>query len=195
MRMLISATLALTPLAAPTSAQVVQGVSQTTPEGTTTTVFTISPQTGVSGTDYVKLSADALNYKIAAAALASTKAQRDDVKALARQTLEDGSTQQKSLDAALSNADRKITRPSETLSSERKANLDLLRKAPRSGFDNLYLSQQADAAPAIWALQKGYATDGTDTSLRQVAASAVPPIEREYATVRSLMPAGLAQSR
>ena len=130
-------------------AQVVQGISQTSPSGQITTVFTITPTTGMAATDYVKQSADAFGYEAAAASLAMSRAQRDDVKAFARQVADHAATGQKTLLAALSNSDRKISRPSDALSSERKADLELLRRAPRSGFDTLYLSQHVSRAPAI----------------------------------------------
>lgn len=195
MRLLIPAALLAIGLAVPGGTQIVQGVSQTTASGDTTTVFTIAPASGTAATDYVKGSADALNYQMAAATLATSRAQRDDVKAFARQALDHATTQQKSLMAALSNADRKIARPSTELSSARKADLELLRRAPRAGFDNLYLTQQTDRAPAIWAMQKGYSLDGTDQPLRQVATAAVPQIEQDYGNARALTPAGLDASR
>lgn len=187
MRVLVFIALAPTALAVSANAKTVLGVSQATPEGST-----ISPQAGLSATNQVKLRADASNEMIGTANLASAKAQRGDVEALARQAPDDATTQQRSLAATLSNTDRKITRPAETLSSQRNANLVLLRKVP--GFGSLYQTQQADGAPTIRALRKVYATGGTDRSLPRAAASAIPSIEREFATVRSLMPAGLAQS-
>lgn len=195
MRFIISAALLILGSGGAGYAQVVQGISQTTASGDTTTVFTIAPTAGIAATDYVKLSADALNYEIAAATLATTRAQRDDVKAFAGQALAHATAQQKSLLAALSNDDRKITRPTIALSSARKADIDLLRHAPRSSFDNLYLTQQTDRAPAIWATQKGYSLDGTDLTLRQVALVGVPSIEQDYGSARSLTPAGLDASR
>jgi hypothetical protein len=39
-----------------------------------------------------------------------------------------------------------------------------------------------------WALEKGYATDGDDASLRRVAASAVPIVEEHLAMLKALQP-------
>ncbi len=181
--------------AAPVAAQSVTGVSTTDQAGVTTTAFTVTPQSNVSASDYVKWSADALNYRIAASTLALRKAQRDDVKAFARADLEAAKTQQDALYAALSNKDRKIAKPSNALSSTSAASIELLKKAPPSSFDSLYLTQQADAAPSAWAIQKGYADDGADPVLRQVATTYVPSIEREYTSAKGLMPASLATVR
>lgn len=181
----------LTTIAVPAVAQTGYAVEKT-PDGTvTTTVFSVAPQTRLAAADYVKLTADALNYQIAADRLALTKAQRDDVKGYARASLAEAERQQGALYASLSNADRKIAKPSTRLSSQRQAALDLLKKAPRSAFDTLYLQQAAEAAPTLWALNKGYATDGSDPALRQVALTSVPTIEQRYTGAKGLLPAAV----
>jgi putative membrane protein len=182
-------------VAAPALAQTVSGVSTTDATGTTTTVFTVSPQTNVAAADYVKWSADALNYRIAASTLALRKAQRDDVKAFARADLDFAKRQQGALFAALSNKDRKIAKPSTSLSTKNSASIELLKKAPASAFDNLYLTQIVDASPTVWALQKGYADDGSDPTLRQVATTTVPMVEQGYTAAKGLMPAALSTNR
>lgn len=180
-------------LAAPAAAQTGYSVANA-PDGTvTTTVFSVAPRTQLSAADYVKLSADALTYRIAADKLAVSKSQRDDVRGFARASLAEGERQQGALYASLSNADRKIAKPSTRLSSQRQASLDLLKKAPRGSFDTLYLQQATDAAPAMWALAKGYADDGTDPVLRQVAATYFPVIERRYTGAKGLMPSAFSR--
>lgn len=176
--------------AAPAQTQYVAATSS--PDGTTT-IFTVTPQVRLAAADYVKLNADALNYRIAADRLAATRAQRDDVKNFARASLDAAQRQQGTLMASLSNADRKIARPSTKLSSARQASLDLLRKAPRGSFDTLYLQQVTDDAPSVWALNKGYALDGADQPLRNVAAATVPSIEAGYTAAKNLLPAGVVQ--
>ena len=160
--------------------------------GESTTVFTIQPQGQVSASDYVKMSADALNYRIAASTLALTKAERKDVKGFAKADLDAAKRDRSALMAALTNKDRRIARPSMTLSSERAASIELLRKSNRGSFDNLYLTQMTDAAPTMWALQKGYAMNGTDPALKQVATIVAPTIETGYTVVKGLTPAALA---
>ena len=65
--------------------------------------------------------------------------------------------------------------------------VDQLNNTPRgSSFDNLYLTQQLQAHQQAWALQKGYAVDGDDVALRQVASAAVPAVERHLSMVKSL---------
>jgi putative membrane protein len=133
--------------------------------------------TDTSATDYVKLAADGDNYEIQSSTLALNRSRRSDVKTMARQMITDHTQTTKSLMAALSNSDRKITPPSMMLSSDSMAKIQLLREAPRASFDSLYLQQQVQAHQMAWSLHKGYATAGTDPALKQVAATAVPIVE------------------
>jgi putative membrane protein len=153
---------------------------------------TMSPQTGLSAQDYVKLAADSDMYEIQSSRLANSKSQRKDVKDFAKQIITDHMMTSKALMAGLRNKDRTIARPSMKLSSEKAAMIELLRKAPRDQFDNLYLQQQATAHQQAWAIHKGYATDGTDPTLKQIASTAVPVIERHLTHVQQLVPAGMA---
>jgi len=100
----------------------------------------------------------------------------------------------KSLMAALSNADRKITPPSMTLSAANIAKVQLLKKAPKASFDNLYLQQQMQTHQMAWSLHKGYATDGTDPALKQVASTAVPIVEMHLQHLKSLSASSMAGS-
>jgi putative membrane protein len=161
---------------------------------TTPPTATMTPQTGLSAQDYVKLAADADMYEIQSSRLANTKAQRKDVKDFSKQVVADHMMTSKALMAGLRNKDRTITRPANKLSADKAAMIELLRKAPRDQFDNLYLQQQAQAHQQAWAIHKGYATDGTDPTLKQIASTAVPVIERHLTHVQQLLPAGLANT-
>lgn len=191
MRYALITALAATLVSPEAMAQTVSGVAHTNAAGETTTVFSVQPRTQVSASDYVKMTADALNYRIAAATLAARKAERADVKAYAKADMVAAKRDRDALFAALSNKDRKITRPPLALSSQNAASLELLKKSS-SSFDNLYLTQMAEAAPTMWALQKGYATTGSDPALKQVASLAVPTIESGYTTAKGLTPAAVA---
>ncbi len=184
----IASALALA-VALPAAAQ-----TSTTAGSMTSPAASMSPQTGLSAQDYVKLAADSDMYEIQSSRLANTKAQRKDVQDFAKQVVADHMTTSKALMAGLRNKDRTITRPSTKLSAEKAAMIDLLRKAPRDQFDNLYLQQQAQAHQQAWAIHKGYATDGTDPTLKQIASTAVPVIERHLTHVQQLVPAGLANT-
>ena len=96
----------------------------------------------------------------------------------------------RSLNGALDNAQPKITKPSDQLSSDKQAMIDQLNNTPRgSAPDNLFLTQQLQAHQQAWALQKGYAVDGDDAALRQVASTAVPTVESHLAIMKQLQAA------
>jgi len=153
----------------------------------------VAPLTGISATDYVKMAADSDMYEVQASKIALMRSQRDDVKGYAKEMIADHTQTTKSLMAALKNGDRTIARPSTKLSADNAAKIALLKKAPKASFDDMYLQQQVAAHQTAWALNKGYATDGTDVALKQVAATAVPVIERHLGHAQQMVPAGLAQ--
>ncbi len=91
--------------------------------------------------------------------------------------------------AALKNDDRTIAKPSTRLSAQNAAKIALLKRAPKGSFDQLYLQQQLESHQTAWALHKGFATDGADASLRQVASTAVPIVERHVLHAKQMAPA------
>ena len=150
-----------------------------------------TPIAGQNEPAFVMAASDANLYQIKAAQLAVTKAQRDDVKAYAKRVQTEAQIAQKALMAALRNDQRTIKAPSSSLSSDRAALVKLLQKTPRGSFDNLYLSQSAQVLQAAWAINKGYAQDGTDPALKQVAGNAVPTLEQELTNGKALLPSAL----
>ncbi|WP_254913801.1 DUF4142 domain-containing protein [Sphingobium sp. Z007] len=150
-----------------------------------------TPIAGQNEPAFVMAASDANLYQIKAAQFAVTKAQRDDVKAFAKCVQTEAQIAQKALMAALRNDQRTIKAPSSSLSSDRAALVKLLQKTPRGSFDNLYLSQSAQVLQAAWAINKGYAQDGTDPALKQVAGTAVPTLEQELTNGKALLPSAL----
>ncbi|RZI60163.1 MAG: DUF4142 domain-containing protein [Zymomonas sp.] len=146
-----------------------------------------SPMMGVSATDYVKMAADGDMYEIASSKLAVTKTKNEGLKGFAREMITDHMQTTKTLMAALKNGDRTIAPPSKAMSAENAANVALLKKAPKGNFDQLYMQQQLAAHQKAWSLHKGYATDGTDATLKQIAATAVPVIEKHIAHLKGMM--------
>jgi putative membrane protein len=152
----------------------------------------VSPLVGTSATDYVKMAADSDMFEIQSSKMAMMRSKRADVKSYAKQMIADHTMTSKALMAGLKNNDRTIARPSTKLSAENAAKLALLKKAPKASFDDLYLQQQVAAHQTAWALHKGYATDGTDATLKQIASTAVPVIERHLGHAQQMVPAGMA---
>lgn len=148
----------------------------------------VSPLTGTSATDYVKLAADGDNYEVQSSKIALSKSKSPAIKGFAKQMISDHMTTTKSLTAALTNPDRKIATPSMMLSSDNASKIALLKKTPKKAFDQIYLQQQMQAHQSAWALHKGYATDGTDPALKQVASTALPIVEGHLSMLKGMMP-------
>ncbi len=187
-RLMLAGTAALLGLSAPVMAQM---ATETTGMATSADIG-VSPMGPMAAGDFVTQVAASDQYEIQASRLAATKSSRADVKAYAKMMVSQHMATSKSLMAALRNNERTIARPSNKLNSEQAANLSLLKKAPKASFDNLYLTQQLQAHQQAWALQKGYALNGTDPALKQVAATAVPMIEQHYQQAKALAPAAIA---
>ena len=151
----------------------------------------VSPLSGTSATDYVKMAADADMYEIASSKVALRKTKNPAIKSMASELITDHTTTSKALMGALVNKDRTITRPSMTMSADNDNKVALLKKTPKKSFDDIYLRQQLQAHQTAWALHKGYATEGTDATLQQVAASAVPVVEKHLAALKPMVPAGM----
>ena len=173
------------------SGALAQAVSPTNTGSMSSMDTGMTPIAGQNEPAFVMAASDANLYQIKAAQLAVTKAQRDDVKAYAKRVQTEAQIAQKALMAALRNDQRTIKAPSSSLSSDRAALVKLLQKTPRGSFDNLYLSQSAQVLQAAWAINKGYAQDGTDPALKQVAGTAVPTLEQELTNGKALLPSAL----
>ena len=151
----------------------------------------VSPITGQSATDYVTASTDGDLYEIASSRLALSKTKNPNIKSFARQMISDHTTSAKSVDAALVNSDRKITKPSPKMSNANASKIELLKKAPKGSFDQLYMQQQEQAHQVAWSIQKGYVLNGSDPALRQVASTTLPVIERHIVSLKGSHTGGM----
>ena len=61
-----------------------------------------------------------------------------------------------------------------------------LRRTSNSHFDRLFLRQQLRVHEMMLALHRNYAANGDAPALREMAAAAVPTIERHLAELRPL---------
>lgn len=148
----------------------------------------MQPMAAMPAADYVKLAADGDMYEIASSKLALTKSRNPQVRSYAQQMITDHTGTTRTLMAALKNPDRTIARPSMRPSADTAAKLALLRRAPKDSFDTLYMQQQMQSHQMAWSLDKGYATNGTDAALKQVASTAVPIVESHLTQMKGMMP-------
>ncbi len=144
----------------------------------------VSPLTGTPSQNYVAWAADSDMYEIQSSKLALSKAKNQATKDFAREMIADHMQTTKSLMAALPKTQPKVAKPPKALSEPNAAKIAALKSASSDTFDQLYMQQQADAHKTAWALHKGYATDGQDAALRQVATTAVPIIEKHLMHVQ-----------
>ncbi len=147
----------------------------------------VQPLTGVSSADYVAQAAASDMFEIQSAKVAEGKSKQKNIREFASGMIKDHTKTSATLAAALDNAQRKIAKPSPTLPTDKQAMIDQLKATPRgAAFDQLYVSQQLQSHQQAWALHKGYATDGDDAALRQVAAGAVPVVESHLVELKGL---------
>lgn len=149
-----------------------------------------APMTGTPSKNYVAWAADSDKYEIQSSRIALSKAKNDATKDFAREMIADHTATTKALMAALPKTEPKMKRPSTKLSEPNAARIAALKEADADNFDALYMQQQAEAHKAAWSLHKGYADDGQDPALKQVAMTAVPVIEKHLAHVQAA-PAGM----
>lgn len=152
----------------------------------------VAPIHGLDGPAFSAAASDANQFQIAASRLSLTRSQRSDVRDYARRMISEAQTSQQTLRASLNNDQRRIARPTTRLSAERASMLKMLRSTPRGSFDNLYLTQSARVQQGNWATYKGYAEDGADQSLKQVAGNGVPIIEQQLQQGDALLPSALS---
>lgn len=140
-----------------------------------------APMMGTPSANYAAWAADSDMYEIQSSKLALTKSRSDATKAFAREMIADHTTTTKALMAALPKTEPKVAKPPKKLSAPSADKIAALKAASADEFDGLYMQQQADSHRAAWSLHKGYSQDGADPALKQVAASAVPIVEKHVA--------------
>lgn len=150
----------------------------------TATQVGAAPMTGTPSQSYVAWAADSDMYEIQSSKLALAKAKNPATKDFAREMIADHTQTTRSLMAALPRTEPKVAKPPKALSEPNAAKIAALKDASPDAFDALYMQQQAEAHKAAWSLHQGYATDGQDAALRQVATTAVPVIEKHLAHVQ-----------
>jgi putative membrane protein len=146
----------------------------------------VQPMTGTSSQNYVAWAADSDMYEMQSSKLALAKAKSKATKDFAREMIADHMKTTRSLMAALPKTEPRIAKPGKMLSEPNAAKIAALKDAPADSFDALYMQQQAEAHKTAYALHKGYAMDGQDPALRQVATSAVPIIEKHMAHLQGM---------
>lgn len=134
---------------------------------------------------YVPAAAISDMFEIQSSKLASEKSQSAGVKDFARMLIADHTASTAKLKAALKSTNLQITPPT-ALDARRKGMIDNLKAASAADFDKVYLDQQTAAHREALTLHSGYAEDGENPALKQVASGLVPTIQKHLDTVQKL---------
>lgn len=122
-------------------------------------------------------------YEIEAGKIAQEKAQSADVKAFGQQMVTDHTAMLNEMKPVITQAG--FTPPAE-LDERRKGLLDNLRAASGAEFDQVYLDQQEAAHEEALTLMRGYAENGDNAALKDLAAKGAPKIEAHLQKVNQL---------
>lgn len=124
-------------------------------------------------------------YEIESSRMALEKAGSPEVKTFAQQMITDHTATTNQLKAALAEGNMKRTVP--TAPDERhQTMLDALKGLSGAEFDKAYLEQQATAHQEALVLHGGYAKNGENDALRELAAETTPVIQHHANTVKTL---------
>ena len=143
----------------------------------------MTPMPGLTDIDYIRLAADSDMYEIKSSELALKKSKNPEVRAFAQQMIDDHTKTTDALMAAIANSGGHLPKPPMKLSSETGTMLAQLQAASTPTFDATYLNQQTKAHRMAWSVHKGYADNGADPALKQVAMTAVPIVESHLSHV------------
>lgn len=154
--------------------------SATTEQAEGETNMVPAAQPAMASADYVTAAAISDMYEIESSRLAQEKGQSDQVKAHARQMIEDHTRTSDALKAAVADLGTGVQLPT-SLDARHQQMIDDLRAAEGEAFDRLYMEQQRMAHEAAHRLHSGFAQGGDNPALQQVAQQAVPIIERHRA--------------
>lgn len=122
-------------------------------------------------------------FEIESSKLAQQKAQSDEVKEYAAMMIRDHTQSTANLKKAASAVD--VT-PAPALTPEQQANLETLRSASGTGFDDAYKTQQVAAHEKTLAALQAYAANGSAAELKQFAANTAPIVDRHLEEVRGM---------
>ncbi|KAF0813649.1 hypothetical protein IGB42_02000 [Andreprevotia sp. IGB-42] len=173
--------LAISLLLASSTAQAVDDVASRASE-----IVAERPAAGaLSATDeaFIRQAGQASVAELAAARLALKRSQRADIKAFARQMVDDHTAANAKLETLASA--KKTPPPHEPDDAQRKALLRL-EKLPDTAFDDAYIAALRNGHAVAIALFSKEAAHGQDADLQQLAADALPMLQRHQQRIQAL---------
>jgi putative membrane protein len=124
-------------------------------------------------------------YEIESSKLALQKASSPAIKKFAQQMITDHTATTTKLKVTIKAAKLDAAPPT-ALDARRQGMIDNLKAASAADFDKTYIDQQTNAHREAITLHSGYAEDGENAPLKQLAAGAVPIIRHHLEMVQQL---------
>jgi putative membrane protein len=137
-----------------------------------------------SAKDFASAAAQSDQYEIQAAQDAVAQSQNAQIKAFAKQMIEDHTRASESLRQAVLASG--LPPPPEAMSSDQAAMLSALQSLRGSEFDRAYANQQVLAHNQALAVEQSYAAAGTDPNVVAVAKSGVQMIQHHLQMVQRI---------
>ena len=117
-------------------------------------------------------------YEIQAGQIALKKSKNNDVKALAKMTIDDHTKSTAALKQAIKDSGRADLAAPTELSEEKAAMIDDLNKVPDTLFDTMYLTQQVTVHSDAENMLTAYAANGDVAPLKTFAGKAAPVVQK-----------------
>ena len=125
-------------------------------------------------------------YEIQAGQLALKKSKNNDVKALAKMTIDDHAKSTDALKQAIKDSGRADLAAPTELSEEKAAMIDDLNKAPDTLFDTMYLTQQLTVHSDAENLLTAYAANGDTPKLKDFAGKTAPVVQKHLDQIHEI---------
>jgi putative membrane protein len=125
-------------------------------------------------------------FEIQAGQIAQKKSKNNDVKGLAKMTMEDHAKSAEALKQALKDSGRADLAAPTELSEEKQAMIEDLNKAPDTLFDTMYLTQQATINADTQNLLAAYAGAGDTPQLKAFADKTAPVVQKHLDKVHAI---------
>ena len=149
------------------------------------TVRTTDSAPSAAATEFVRKAAIGNLFEIETSRLALERTQSAEVRAFARQMVDDHGKLAAQMQQTLQQPNRGVPVPTE-LDPPHAGKLDALRKTEGDEFDRRYLGMQLQAHTQALALHRAYAERGDQPELRSFAETAMALVERHLRHVQAL---------
>lgn len=137
----------------------------------------------LSAQEFVDKAASGGMFEVESSKLAQDKAKRADVKQFAKKMIDDHGKANKELEQTAQKANLKV--PKE-MASKHKSDLDKLRQAQATQFDEAYIDAQAAAHREAIDLFTDYSKSGDNKELQQFAGKTLPTLQQHERDLKQL---------